>query len=283
MTSDAKIGLLLGLVFIFIIAFIINGLPRFRSDTNNNELTTNMVNSQDDSMGIVGKERKVFNRTHRIKQERTNEVPVASQGNGDIRYERPFGQDIGVVKDNVIVKTTDDKAKLTVRDSDSETRTNKPEPVKPDWPKIYVVTNGDNLAVIAQKFYGRDEGNKRVNITRIFEANREQLESPDDILVGQKLTIPPLKDEKPGGVFSIKLFERIKSIGRKRPSDSSPKPPKISQNKQYTVREGDSLWQIAARQLGDSERFREIIKLNANILEDEDYLPIGQILRMPVQ
>ena len=30
MTSDAKIGLLLGLVFIFIIAFVINGLPRFR-------------------------------------------------------------------------------------------------------------------------------------------------------------------------------------------------------------------------------------------------------------
>lgn len=27
MTSDAKIGLLLGLVFIFVIAFIINGLP----------------------------------------------------------------------------------------------------------------------------------------------------------------------------------------------------------------------------------------------------------------
>jgi hypothetical protein len=34
MTSDAKVGLLLGLFFIFVIAFIINGLPRFRSDTN---------------------------------------------------------------------------------------------------------------------------------------------------------------------------------------------------------------------------------------------------------
>ena len=30
MTSDAKIGLLLGLVFIFVIAFIINGLPNLR-------------------------------------------------------------------------------------------------------------------------------------------------------------------------------------------------------------------------------------------------------------
>ena len=30
MTSDAKIGLLLGLIFIFVIAFVINGLPSLR-------------------------------------------------------------------------------------------------------------------------------------------------------------------------------------------------------------------------------------------------------------
>ncbi|MHC4666559.1 MAG: hypothetical protein ACYS9T_11500 [Planctomycetota bacterium] len=34
MTSDAKIGLLLGLVFIFTVAFIINGLPRFSSNVD---------------------------------------------------------------------------------------------------------------------------------------------------------------------------------------------------------------------------------------------------------
>ena len=39
MTSDAKIGLLLGLVFIFLIAFIINGLPSFNNNKDNNELT----------------------------------------------------------------------------------------------------------------------------------------------------------------------------------------------------------------------------------------------------
>ena len=48
MTSDAKVGLLLGLFFIFVIAFIINGLPRFRGETNTNELTT-MANSPNDS------------------------------------------------------------------------------------------------------------------------------------------------------------------------------------------------------------------------------------------
>ena len=53
MTSDAKIGLLLGLVFIFVIAFVINGLPFFRNAaSNSNELTTNMVSSTDSSLGI---------------------------------------------------------------------------------------------------------------------------------------------------------------------------------------------------------------------------------------
>ncbi len=38
MTSDAKVGMLLGLVFIFIIAFLVNGFPSFIEGANNNEL-----------------------------------------------------------------------------------------------------------------------------------------------------------------------------------------------------------------------------------------------------
>ncbi|MEE9370895.1 MAG: hypothetical protein V3W45_05425, partial [Sedimentisphaerales bacterium] len=77
MTSDAKIGLLLGLVFIFIIAFIINGLPRFHSDTNNSELTTTFVSQQDESPGIADRERKaqeVFIWTKQAKKELVDEV-----------------------------------------------------------------------------------------------------------------------------------------------------------------------------------------------------------------
>nr|MBC8217755.1 hypothetical protein [Planctomycetota bacterium] len=59
MTSDAKIGLLLGLIFIFVIAFIINGLPSFRNATNNSELTTNMFSSQHENWVIGTNERKV--------------------------------------------------------------------------------------------------------------------------------------------------------------------------------------------------------------------------------
>ena len=43
MTSDAKIGLLLGLVLIFVIAFILNGLPNLRGHEDSNALTTEMM------------------------------------------------------------------------------------------------------------------------------------------------------------------------------------------------------------------------------------------------
>jgi nucleoid-associated protein YgaU len=59
MTSDAKVGLLLGLVFIFIIAFVINGLPRFRSAANDAQATPAMAVG-DDNYGITGKESKAL-------------------------------------------------------------------------------------------------------------------------------------------------------------------------------------------------------------------------------
>jgi hypothetical protein len=53
MTSDAKIGLLLGLVFIFVIAFIINGLPNFGNRTNSAE-ATEMMGVQGDNLDVAG-------------------------------------------------------------------------------------------------------------------------------------------------------------------------------------------------------------------------------------
>ena len=281
MTSDAKIGLLLGLVFIFIIAFIINGLPRFRSNTNNNELTTNMVSSPNDSMGIAAKERKaqaVFDLVERVPQERADEVPVVSKNEGAVRFKMPFSQ--GTVKDDLIVKTANDRFKPAAPESDTNEK-NKVNTPKPALPKTYVVSEGDNLAIIAQKFYGPDAGNKKINVMRIFEANRKLLKSLDEIYVGQKLTIPLLID-KSGSVFSESLFEKVKSIGRKLTSDDPPKAPRASRSEQYVVREGDSLWRIAVEQLGDGTRYKEIGELNAD-LENEDYLTVGMLLKIPAK
>ncbi len=88
MTSDAKIGLLLGLVFIFIIAFLINGLPNFHNTRNNNGLTTNGFGSQNNSPGLAAKERKVqeiFNRKEVVEKQHFDEAWSPSVRKQDIR------------------------------------------------------------------------------------------------------------------------------------------------------------------------------------------------------
>ena len=282
MTSDAKIGLLLGLVFIFIIAFIINGLPRFRSNTSNSELTTTLVSQQDDSPGIAGRERKaqeVFNYARQVGREAVDEVQKASEDEERIRFKMPLPERASVVKKDDSIDQVKPAAAVPITDD-------KTQSVKPALPRTYVVTEGDNLAVIAQKFYGAEEGNRKINVMRIFRANRELLGSPDEIYVGQELTIPPLPSstahkDKTESVFSGTVFKKVESIGRRLLSADRPKAGRARQSRQYVVREGDSLWQIAAEQLGDGSRYKEINKLNGDILENEDTLAVGMRLRMP--
>jgi len=52
--------------------------------------------------------------------------------------------------------------------------------------QTYEVKSGDNLSKISKQFYG--DANEYM---RIFYANRETLNDPDKIQVGQKLVIPP--------------------------------------------------------------------------------------------
>ena len=60
-----------------------------------------------------------------------------------------------------------------------------PAPVETAEEKIYEVVAGDTLGAIAQKHYG-----KASDYMKIFEANRDILDNPDLIKVGQKLKIP---------------------------------------------------------------------------------------------
>jgi nucleoid-associated protein YgaU len=156
------------------------------------------------------------------------------------------------------------------------------ETAKPEPQKIYTVRQGDSLAEIAKKVYGVAEGNKLANITRIFKANRNQLKSVDAIQVGQKLVIPslPVGKDKPSGVVSGSAFEKVESVGE---SHVQPSAQDSTQTSWYVVRQGDSLWKIAASQLGNGSRFSEITKLNTDILKSQNDLVIGMRLRMPAR
>jgi len=259
MTSDAKIGLLLGLVFIFIIAFLINGLPNFRNNTNTNELTTNMTNFEDDSPGIGTKERKAqeaLNWKELLEKQPFSEFQTPLEDKQEVRSVTPLPQSTQAAKEPQPETAMVQPSSVSTKENDGK----KPEPAKTTWPKIYVVNEGDNLADIAKKFYGPQEGNKRININKIFEANRQLLRSPDEIYVGQKLLIPPPSnlaraESKTDSVLSSTLFEKVKSIGRKHLSLGGRD---TEQSRWYVVLEGDSLWKIAAEQLRNGNRYREI-------------------------
>ncbi len=290
MTSDAKIGLLLGLVFIFIIAFIINGVPSFSKDGNNNELTTNIVSSQNNPPGIATKERKVNRQLigpvrPTSKQSLTAARPAGN--NPQMRFEMPLPKNGSAMKQtsqSVEIKRT--SAPIPPPPPIAQKNdVKKAKPAKAPSPRVYVVREGDSLADIAVKIYGSQEGNRHVNVSRIFRANRKLLKSPDEVYPGQRLAIPPLSASQPEqsgieNVFSTTLFEKVKSIGQKRLTSGGRK---AGQSRVYVVREGDSLWEIAADKLGDGSRYNEIAKLNAHIIDDEDTLTVGMRLKLPAR
>ncbi len=260
MTSDAKIGLLLGLVFIFIIAFIINGLPSFHGNVNSSELTVSMVRAQNSPPGLAARERKI-----------SREVIDES-----IRFTAPLPKSASVTKTKPTIATGSLPAV-------NKTNNKRIRISKPALPKVYVVGDGDSLASIAKKVYGPDQGNKKANIDRIFGANRKLLKSPDRVYPGQELVIPALSGSaqvksknKTGPLGAISAS--IKSVSNKL---NKTRRSKTKQNRFYVVKADDSLWRIAEAELDNGARYSEIAELNANIISDEDSLIVGMRLKLP--
>lgn len=308
MTSDAKIGLLLGLVFIFIIAFVINGLPRFRSTVGNNKQTNNIVDPRNDSQAIGQRERRAQNMfdwqeqyeaepaedyqtvaQNPVNTTDTGLEPIEESGpvtefaliyeNPDnIRYQMPLTPNASVIENTNVEEPSYVPQSVVPQKNIVPTPVRRNEPARAARPKTYIVEEGDgNLSNIAKKFYGQIEGNRLVNVNRIFEANRGILQSADEIFVGQKLIIPPLpvttqRVNENRSVLSNRLFERVDSIGGRNESV-----------RLYVVKDDDNLWKIAEKQLGNGSRYKEISKLNADILVNEDEVAPGMRLQLPAR
>ncbi len=105
----------------------------------------------------------------------------------------------------------------------------------------YLVRSGDCLSKIAQRELGSVK-----NLGRLLEVNG--LSSNSTLRVGQRLILPHIGDSAP---------VRGKDLKR------DPAPALESRDwAMVTVKEGDSLWKIAARVLDDGNRYREIMDWN---------------------
>ncbi len=378
MTSDAKIGLLLGLVFIFVIAFVINGLPSLRPPISNGKVVT--VSPDEDFRGVDGgADRAVVSMTESRDQPKTSvesvpakietprpvvqelapsqptqmpsvpAQPPQTANNGDVRFSLPLPGFEKLLKELTPTVQNDQVSTINVDLPRSapeppaaggrqpvaaasqprpepalasgllETATNvisrelpKPATVANKPPvipgsKSYVVVQGDTLPAIAKKIYGPEEGNRMVNIDRIFQANLGILKSPSLVVVGQKLVIPPLpkptgaaaptpvaRPTTPADVLPSTLFEKPRTASEsttiaekvqsllKRAPATTPAP--TPEGRWYTIQDGDSLWKIASSQLGAGSRWDEIYKLNVDVLPSQDTsLKPGTRLRLPAK
>ena len=114
----------------------------------------------------------------------------------------------------------------------------------------------------------------------IFTNNCNTQASSDKISLRQNLVIPRLMASELDkvnicGIFPSSMFEEVESIGRRHILAGS------EQANQYIVRQGDSLWSIAAEQLGNGSKYKEISKLNTDVLKDENDLTLGMRLSLP--
>ncbi|MEN6387209.1 MAG: LysM peptidoglycan-binding domain-containing protein [Phycisphaerales bacterium] len=313
MTTDAKIGLLLALVFIVAITFVINGLPDFLNKKEKTELTGTYINhyNRPDEPGIVDRTSReaaaVLNRKV-VSVPAATAVTETNTTTQNPNYQTILPAASEVVKSsntqqpetaepvNAAVQTPPAAATTTAAATAvAAIKEKKSEPVAKPGEKIYQVSDGDSLASIAQKFYGQKAGGKYANIQKIYEANKGTMKSIDKLQVGQKLVIPSIA-EKEKALVSSGMFEKIdstKAVTTDKKSETVKTEEKkveksaevtkkdIKTYREYVVKENDTLWKIAARNLGDGNRFNEIAQLNKNI--NPDNLVVGMKIKLPAK
>jgi len=273
MSSEAKVGLLVGLAFVFVISFLINGIPKIGPSVNNNELTANMIKPQTTEHALAAKERKAIKKVQSFRQ-RPAQLKKPQPTGRQIRFQMPLANNSSVIKQSPARPARAEPVQSSGK-KPSGTITGKKNKIKS--PEYYIVREGDNLSLIAQRFYGPDEGNKISNIEKIYHANSGILSDPDKIFVAQKLIIPPPDNNKiqrgsGNNLFSPRAYKQAKI-------------PNNTKNKKHPgyhiVRDGDSLWKIAEQHLGSGRRYKEIAALNSELLNNENNLSVGMKLKLP--
>ncbi len=291
MTADAKVGLLLGLVFIVIIAFLVNGLPNFLQSATPDDVIINTI-TQAPGPDIVLDDRLVDG----ARQLQPQFALRQTQPPQDVVLLHPRGEQvIGTIGQEPAVSPVTPSAVASSVETVTAVMTpaaqsqafgsREPEravsvqPAPAVKARTHVVQSGETLPVIARKYYGQEEGNRRIVIQKLYEANSKVLSSPDKIRVGDKLAIPPLSELLGGTVAKAdasqallnnfpNVLDRVSQTNQKQISE-------------YVVQKGDSLWAIAEQTLGDGKRYQEILKANRDQIKDADDVKAGMHLRIP--
>ena len=133
------------------------------------------------------------------------------------------------------------------------------EDQRPAAVETYRVRKGDSLWSIAQEHYG--DGHLAKKLAE-FNVVRGRLRDADTILVGATILLPEPRV--------------LGAPGSRAVATSEPARPR-----EYTVRKGDTLGEIAQRELGSSKRWEAIVAANKRVINDPDDIRVGMVLRIP--
>lgn len=177
----------------------------------------------------------------------------------------------------------------------------------------YVVAPGDSLSSIAEKFLGT-----RARAREVYEQNRTQIGTPDQLKVGMKLHLPGAVKEDAPLVHVVRESDSLPSLAVRYYGSSSAEvigllrkanpalqhggfksgmklvvPARTivntepgaakgdGDNKIYVVKPGDSLRKIANVLYHDEERWTEIYEANKKAIRNPENLYVGTKLDLP--
>ena len=267
MTRETRVGLVLGLFFIFAFGMILSELKG-----------TGEQSAQEPNPPVVEND---YYRSSNPKIEELAFAPADGARNGaaEIRVlpSRERRGDNGLVKAALVRRDpTDDSAAAGLEDT-------QPPPSAPSVPqRTYRVQPGDTLYAIAQKLYGPNNG---YLFKSIYEANRDRLPDASTVYVDQVLVIPPLGSGT--GIASRSSAAAGRSGFRQMDMEEFRRYAAARAPRRggliYVVQSGDNLTRIAQKIFNDTSNaaVERIFEANRDKLYDKDSLVKGMKLRIP--
>lgn len=141
-----------------------------------------------------------------------------------------------------------------------------PLAANPELSKAAVETHrvqpGDSFAALAQTYYGN------AKYAKFLADSNPGVSDPTRLALGSTVKIPPLPAD---------IDTRMANAA---PANTRPSAP--TGKRTYKVKSGDSFYRIAKEQLGDAERWHELLALNKTLVHgDPTALQPGQTLVLP--
>lgn len=195
--------------------------------------------------------------------------PVTEPDNGDRIHVPPPDSGDGGIR----IETADGGSR-TPPVIDTTTHLDPPvvDRTPPATGKTYKVEAGDSLARISMKVYGKEKYWRQ-----IYEANKDKMSSPDDLLrVGTALAMPAIADAPANDTVQAPKNDPPKEVVKNDPPKND-----VPAKKTYKVKAGDTLSSIAKSQMGDANKWRAIFTANKEKLASPDSLWEGLELQIP--